>query len=324
MAARAQLAPNLAHERPLSAPAHRAAPALRADRAQTPPLEVVLQENRKLKAEIQEYEHLLRKAVEALGRERAAGERLMQHCRDLKSASLHSKPVLERALAAARKAADECEDDDSKTGAARKGADECADDDSNRQLWSAAEWSKSLDLAPLIADCLCAPLDKAMQDLSPAKRSAAELAFFRSVGSDIREKQCDSQVLAGLLAKPSALRGLAKKYGEAASGLVDSAATVDELSDKFVQEGNLYFGDLEDFNGGFHKIIGPPNPQFHKVSCLLSPLMPFRCHRPALPAPTSPLARYYLPTTRALLGEPLLGWLRRRWRKSTLAAVTAR
>ena len=123
------------------------------------------------------------------------------------------RPV-QKALAAAQAAAEGCH-----------GAE-------GGEAWSAAEWSRSLELEQLLAASLCTKwLDEHAPDLQPAQRSAAELAFVRSLGQQLADGECSPDQLATVLGQATLLK-LAEKYGSAAAELVDVPVTLDELSSK--------------------------------------------------------------------------------------------
>mmetsp|Transcript_24188 Transcript_24188/g.70892 ORF Transcript_24188/g.70892 Transcript_24188/m.70892 type:complete len:652 (-) Transcript_24188:3-1958(-) len=126
--------------------------------------------------------------------------------------------------------------------------------------WSALAWSRSLDLTTPLARALCAPIQKDMPDLPASQQGGAQLAFLRSIGDQCVKKACGPGTIARLLG-PHALQAVAKTFCHEAEKLVDSAATVDELSKKFVQQGELYFGSRDDYNGGLEATIGIPHPK---------------------------------------------------------------
>jgi hypothetical protein len=97
--------------------------------------------------------------------------------------------------------------------------------------WSALAWSRSLDLTTPLARALCAPIQKDMPDLPASQQGGAQLAFLRSIGDQCVKKACGPGTIARLLG-PHALQAVAKTFCHEAEKLVDSAATVDELSKK--------------------------------------------------------------------------------------------
>lgn len=204
------------------------------------------------------------------------------------AASAPQRPV-QRALSAARAAAEACSDE-------------------GGEMWSAAAWSRSLELERILAASLCTKwLDEHAPDLLPAQRSAAELAFVRSLGQQLAQGECSAQQLATLLGRTTLLT-VAETYGSAATQLVDTPVTLDELSSKFLQEDGLFFGDLDAFNAGLDATIGPPHPELLVViphgSVDAWPLCPPRLQlhtltpTPILPCPTATLRPWSASTPR--------------------------
>ena len=132
---------------------------------------------------------------------------------------------------------------------ARAAAEACGSaEESGGEAWSAAEWSKSLELERLLAANLCTKwLDTHARALLPAQRSVAELAFVRSLGKQLASGQCSPQQLASVLGR-STLRSLADKYSSAAAALVDKPVTLDELSSKVMSPPLQTLGDGDVFD----------------------------------------------------------------------------
>ena len=155
--------------------------------------------------------------------------------------------ALQRALGAAR-------DKLAETSAHGDDADDGGDD----SLWTVSRWASSLNMDALLAEGLCERLGELTKGLTAAQRSAAELAFVRSLGQQ-NDAHCRSMVRL-LLGRQ--LDALAAAVCTSAVKLVaeqDASAERDVLNGKFVQP-ELFMAELSSFNSGLQAVVGLPHP----------------------------------------------------------------
>ena len=175
--------------------------------------------------------------------------------------------VLKVALDAARQAIELKKPDAARQVKELSKKEELSEEEDNQMgdaTWSTVAWVKSLKLETLISESLSVPLDEVVQGLSAPERSAAELAFFRSLGTQSAQSPRNRQLVMSLMG-PDVLAKQADKFCHEAESLVDVPATVDELSAKFSQGGELFYGDLKTFNAGLDATLGPPNPNLYEA-----------------------------------------------------------
>ena len=162
-----------------------------------------------------------------------------------------------------------------------------SDDGHEGEQWSVEGWSASLGLDKLLAARLCAPLAPLLEGLAPPARSAAQLAYVRSLGSlgeqsakvaggldpdpDQPHPQPHPQpqpqhIMEAVLGGGDALAEVASLYAASSARLGREFASVEELllSSKYVQEGELYFSTLSAFNAGLDATIGSPHPKLQE------------------------------------------------------------
>ena len=192
---------------------------------------------------------------------RASTQRPDSSCQSANTTSMAaSEAVCQRALEAARAKLAVVEPPPSP----RPDDGDDADDGGDDSLWTVSRWARSLKLDALLAEGLCEPLGVVTQGRPAAQRSAAELAFVRSLGQQSDDAHCRSMV--GLLLGRQ-LDALAAAVCTGAAKLVaeqDALTEQDALNGKFVQP-ELFMAELNSFNSGLQAVVGLPHSSLREA-----------------------------------------------------------